>query len=75
MGQAKLRGTFEERKAAAIALAEERRKQREYIEMERERKIAEEWAKLPKEEQERRLERAKAEAIMLAELSKAFKFI
>ena len=72
MGEAKRRGNREQRVADAVAAANERERQRELAEMEREREIARQWALLPKDEQQKRLDRAAKDFKARVELAQAF---
>lgn len=62
MGQAKLRGSKQERVAQAVAAEQERLRKREEREMEIEAAKAERWRQMSPEEREAALEQAKAEA-------------
>lgn len=65
MGQAKLRGSKEERVALAVSKKEEERakrhRERQKRDQEREERIAQEWAKLSPEQREKRLRTAEQE--------------
>lgn len=65
MGQAKLRGTREQRMADALEGQRLHAAKREAEDQARQRKIAAAWAKLTPEEKEARLEKAKQEIAML----------
>lgn len=62
MGQAKLRGSKQERVNQAVAAEQERLRKREEREMEIEAEKAERWRQMSPEEKEAALEQAKAEA-------------
>lgn len=62
MGQARLRGTKEEREAAALSIKAAERAERQRKEQERERLRAERWAAMSKEERNAAFKRAQEEA-------------
>jgi len=66
MGQAKNRGSYDERKALALEEARLKQEERDRKEMELELIKAEKWAKLTPEQKEARLKKAKNEVEMLA---------
>jgi hypothetical protein len=72
VGEAKRRGTRDQRVAGAIEAARQKRAdeaRRAYeVELQRQKRIAERWARLSPEEKERRLDVAKREASVLGTL-------
>lgn len=66
MGQAKNRGTYDERKAEAIRVSKEREVERDRKEMEEQRIVAANWAKMSQEERDMHLKKAKAEMVLLS---------
>lgn len=69
MGQARLRGTKEEREAAALAVMAEARAARERREQERERQRAEKWAAMSKEERDAAWKKAQEEAAAYGQIA------
>lgn len=69
MGQAKLRGTKEQRVAAALALEQQRKAERKLREQLREQKKAERWRTLTPEQKAKELEAAQAEVAFLSMFS------
>lgn len=72
MGQAKLRGTPEQRQAEALEVIRRDQAERDRAEMEEAREVARQWAAMSPEERERRMEAAKAEARTYGELAGIF---
>lgn len=72
MGEAKLRGTRDQRISAAIQSAQARREEESRaaleVEARRQRRIADRWAALSPEEKERRVAIAKREASILGHI-------
>jgi len=66
MGQAKNRGTYDERKAEAIRVSKEREVERDRKEMEEQRIVAANWAKMSQEERDMHLKKAQAEMALLS---------
>lgn len=66
MGQAKNRGTYEERLAARKVAQEELAAQREREDMEQQRIISEKWSKMSQEERDLRLKKAQEEMAFMS---------
>lgn len=66
MGQAKNRGTFEERQAEALRASEEHQAERDRKGMEEQRIVAANWAKMSQEERDMHLKKAQAEMALLS---------
>lgn len=72
MGQARLRGTFDQRQAEALAVIKARKDERDRQERERDEAIMEKWKAMTPEQQAEALERAKEEARNYGELRGMF---
>lgn len=72
MGQAKLRGTKDERVAAAEAVEAERQTKRDEAERIEQRRIMERWSKMTAPQKAAALERAKHEVQAQSELTAIF---